>query len=441
MAKPNARDTALRVLSQMRKGAWSDEALNQAIEADKLSALDTGLCTQICYGVLQTRIYLDYVISQVSTLKMNKIAPRVLEILRIGAYQLLYLDKIPASAAVNEAVRQAKTKDNPRAGGFVNAVLRKIAAKPEIELPKTSKSAYLSVLTSHPEPLVKWYLEYYDEQAAQALLEANNQKVPIVVRLNTLKGSAEEILAQMRAEGLTVEPLAEFPTAATLERPGKLSDYPSFRKGLFTVQDTASQLCAKAVEAQAGEEILDLCAAPGGKSFAMAECMENRGGIISCDLYEDRLNFIEEGAERLGVKIVRTMPADGTVWIDRFRDRFDRVLADVPCSGFGVIRKKPDIRYRDLEDVRALPRIQAEILHNASGYVKPGGVLVYSTCTIMPPENEQIVRAFLESHAEYRLEPFELPIVGKTDGMCTLLPNVHGTDGFFIAKLRRLEKK
>ena len=439
MAKYGARDAALKVMREIRNGAWVEEALDREIEAAGLSGADAGLCTQICCGVLQNRIGLDYMIAACSSLKMNKIAPKVLDILRIGAYQILYLDKIPVSAAVNESVRMAKTRDNPRAGGFVNAVLRKIAEKPEIPLPENAAER-LSILTSHPKELVELYLSYYDADTAKALLESNNAPAPTVFRLNTLKGAPEEILREMHSEGLDAEPIPGLPAAVTVRKAGKLSEYQSFRKGLFTVQDTASQLCAMAVGANPGEEVLDLCAAPGGKSFAMAAAMENRGGIVSCDLYADRLTYIDEGAERLGVKIIRSMPADGCAFIDRFRDRFDRVLADVPCSGFGVIRKKPDIRYKDLEDVRALPSIQAQILHNASLYVRPGGTLVYSTCTVMPPENEEIVRAFLGTHEEYTLEPFELPIIGKCDGMRTLLPTTDGTDGFFIAKMKRAEK-
>ena len=431
-----ARDTALEVLLALRHGAWSDEALDAAIGENGLDRRDAALCTQLCYGVLQTRAYLDFVIASASSLKLNKIAPAVMEILRIAVYQLLFLDKIPASAAVNEAVAAARRCANPRAASFVNAVLRKISSTPAPEVPETHDARYLSVRYSHPEPLVELYLRHFGYEMTEALLKANNEPAPTVLRLNTLRGEPETLLRRLSEEGLELVPEGRLPAAAILEK-GRVTDCPGFAEGLFTVQDAASQLDVLALDPQPGEEILDLCAAPGGKSFAAAARMENRGRIISCDLYETKLARIDEGAARLGISIIETAPADATIGAPHFVGRFDRVLADVPCSGFGVIRKKPDIRYKDLQEIALLPRLQAEILHNASQYVKPGGVLVYSTCTIFPEENEEIVRAFLASHPDYAPESFSLPIAGDCDGMRTLLPSTDGTDGFFIAKLRR----
>jgi len=432
-----ARDTALKVLLEMRRGAWSDGALDDAIERDGLDRRDAALCTQLCYGILQTRLMLDYTIAQASTLKLNKIAPKVMEILRLGAYQLLFLDKIPASAAVNEAVGQAKRFANPRAAAFVNAVLRRIADTGRPNIPRDDLTEYLSITYSHPKPLVKLLLEHFGDAETEELLKANNTPAPTSIRFNTLKGTPDELAAALEGDGLTFTRDADLPFAATLQNAGRITDLRAFNEGLFTVQDTASQLDVLALDPQTGEEILDLCAAPGGKSFHIAAITGNDARIIACDIYETKLTLIDEGCDRLGITCIETVPIDATRYVPRFRDRFDRVLVDVPCSGLGVIRKKPDIRYRDLSEIALLPKLQAEILYNAGLYVKPGGTLVYSTCTILPNENEDIVRAFLDACPEFTLTPFTLPGRGDCDGMRTLLPHRDGTDGFFIEKLTR----
>jgi len=433
----DARETALKVLLSLRHGAWSDGALAAAIEKDGLDSRDAALCTGLCYGVLQNRLYLDHCIAHFSTLKMNKIAPTVLEILRIAAYQIYYLDKVPASAAVNEAVRQCRTHANPKAAGFVNAVLRKLADSPRPEVKEEALLDRLSILYSHPRPVVGMLAKAVGEEQIEALLAANNAPTPLSIRLNTLKGTPETLCAAMCREGLDLTPDDALPTAATLPGSGRITRLESFAKGLFTVQDKASQLCALTLAPKAGDEVLDLCAAPGGKSFALAALMENRGRIISCDLHAHKLPLIEEGAARLGIDILQTLCMDATKHQAKFGGRFDRVLADVPCSGLGVIRKKPDIRYKDIADIPKLPDIQAAILENAVDYVKPGGVLVYSTCTILARENRRVVQRILEKHPELTLEAFELPGIGEVAGDITLLPHIYGTDGFYIAKIRK----
>ncbi len=434
---PDAREAALEALLALRHGEWADEALDRAIRSRGLAPRDAALCTQLTYGVLQTRGYLDFVIASASSLKPNKIAPKVTEILRIAVYQILYLDKIPVSAAVNEAVSQTRRLANPRAASFVNAVLRRIASSPAPEVPGDDGVRSLSVRFSHPEPLVRLLLDTFGAERTRSLLEADNAPAPTVLRLNTLRGDAETLCGILREQGMELAPVEGLPCAVTVEKSGNPTDFPGFSQGLFTVQDTASQLDVLALDPQPGEEVLDMCAAPGGKSCAAAACMQNRGRIISCDLYETKLPLIDDGARRLGVSIIETVPIDATVRVSRFENRFDRVLADVPCSGLGVIRKKPDIRYKDLSESEALPELQGRILENAGRYVRPGGVLVYSTCTILPRENEEVVRRFLSAHAEFSPEPFTLPAAGACDGMRTLYPDTDGTDGFFIARLRR----
>jgi len=433
----NARETALEVLLSLRHGAWADASLDAALLRGDLDRRDASLAVQLVYGVLQTRMMLDRAIAAASTLPLKKIAPTVTEILRLSAYQFLYLDKIPVSAAVNEAVEMARRHANPRAAAFVNAVLRKVAHNGLPDVPDTDPVERLSVITSHPRDLVERLLADHDFATVEAVLRANNAPVPTVLRLNILHGTPDAIRTALAEAGLPIVPDETLPTAVTLEGAGRIPDLPAFRDGLITAQDRASQLAAIALGARPGEEVLDVCAAPGGKSFHLAALMGNRGRVVACDVFEGKLRHIDEGAARLGATIIETAPLDATRFEPRFEGRFDRVLADVPCSGLGVIRKKPDIRYRDLAEAVRLPRLQSEILLNAARYVRPGGTLLYSTCTLLRAENEAVVEAFLETCSDFAPEPFALPGVGECDGLLSLFPHIHGTDGFFMAKLRK----
>lgn len=434
---PDARSVALKVLLSLRHGAWSDTVLRNAIRTADLDRRDAAFCTALCYGVVQNRILLDYTIAAYSTIKMNKIAPTVTDILRMGIYQICFMDRVPNSAAVNESVKLTRNNANPRAAGFVNAILRKTTVCGIPQITENDRLTALSIRYSHPEPLVRRFCDIFGFDDTEKLLKIDNAVSPVSVRINTLRSSVDETVIKMESEQMTVILHPEVPNAAIIENMGNLDNSPAFKNGLFTVQDTASQICASVVDAQPGDNVLDLCAAPGGKSFALAACMQNHGSILCCDLYPNKLELIDNDAERLGIKIIQTIPNDASVMNPALCDRFDRVLADVPCSGLGVIRKKPDIRYRSLEESSALPALQRSILDKASCYVKKGGIIVYSTCTLLPEENEYVVRDFLCSHSEFVAEDFLIPIAGPCHGMVTLKPHVHNTDGFFIAKLRR----
>ncbi|MBQ3104045.1 MAG: 16S rRNA (cytosine(967)-C(5))-methyltransferase RsmB [Oscillospiraceae bacterium] len=441
--KKTARDTALSVLTACRKeGAWSDGSLKNAIKNNGLSSRDAALATHICYGVLQNRSLLDFYISQYCTQKAEKLQPTVLDILRIGAYQMIFMDKIPHNAAVNEAVEMTKRSECKKAFGLVNAVLRKISANVDRlpELPKDSKADYLALRYSHPKWLVERILGILGEQEAEEYLACCNEPVPMTAQVNTLRTTRDKLLTELHRENITAEAHPYLESAFQVTGSGNLETLAAFRNGEFTVQDTASRLAVMAADPKAGDKVLDACAAPGGKSFAAAMLMENEGSILSCDIHPHKLKLIENGAKRLGIHIIETALADGKVNQEEFADAFDVVICDAPCSGLGIIRKKPDVRYKDPVALKGLPAIQKAILENVSSYVKPGGTLLYSTCTILPEENEEVTEEFLHNHSDFTREIFTLPGVGEVWGQVTLWPQRYGTDGFYICKMRRNEK-
>jgi 16S rRNA (cytosine967-C5)-methyltransferase len=367
---------------------------------------------------------------------------RVVEALRLGAYQMLFLDKIPHSAAVNASVELTRKHcKNPRAAGMVNGILRNLERNlgglPTV--PQNDPVSCLSTLYSHPEWLVREFLTSMGAEETARLLAANNGRAPITALVNTTRTTVGELTASLEAEGAAVRPHPWLADCLILSKTGNLERLTAFQKGLFYIQDPASKLAALALDPKPGMRVLDCCAAPGGKSFACAIQMEGQGEVVSCDLHPHKKKLIQAGADRLGLKNITPMAADGKAFRPEWESAFDRVLVDAPCSGLGVIRKKPDIRYKDPEPLKDLPQVQRAILDNAARYVRPGGVLVYSTCTLLRRENEDVVLGFLKDHPRFKAEGFSLPEhVGEArTGMCTLWPHRQGTDGFFISKLRR----
>ena len=442
--KSNARDTALEVLlSVSAANAWSDGSLKRTIAKNGLDSRDAALASRIAYGVIQNRMYLDYYISLWCTQKAERLEPLIRNILRIGAYQILFMDKIPHRAAVNEAVEMTKRHGRPKAAGMVNAVLRKFVTNwlDMPELPRGSTADYLSLRYSHPKWLVTRLIDILGAEEAEEYLRCNNAIVPTTIQTNTMKTTPEALEKELRATGATVMPHPWMAGCFEVSGTGDLESLNAFRQGLFTVQDAAARLVATVAAPQETDRVLDVCAAPGGKSFAAAIAMQNEGSVTSCDIHAHKVSLIEKGAARLGVSIVHARQADASQFEPEFEAGFDVVIADVPCSGLGVIRKKPDIRYKDLAPMQKLPQVQAAILENVSRYVKPGGVLVYSTCTVTSAENQDVVRAFLAQNPLYSLESLEniLPEpfggLGK-EGMLTLEPS-SDTEGFFIARLRK----
>lgn len=440
----SARETALRVLVSCRtNGAWADAALKAQMNRDGLSGADAALCSRIVYGVIQNRMLLDFYIGAYCSQKPDHLQVPLLDILRIGAYQILFLNKIPDSAAVNESVNLTRMVKRGQAAGLVNAVLRKISKNKENlpAIPDRDAEKYLSIRYSHPKWLVKRLMSILGREETEAFLAANNEIAPMTVQINPLKTKEEELITALEASGISVKVHPWVPNCLELSGTGDLTSLQAFRNGEFLVQDPAARLVSLIAEIQPGQKVLDVCAAPGGKSFSAAFAMKDEGHIQACDLHENKLIRIRESGERLGIHCIETAAADGRKQRPEWIGVFDTVLVDAPCSGLGIIRKKPDTRYKKADDLFALPVIQTEILENAATYVRPGGTLVYSTCTILPEENDQVVTAFLAEHPEFFLDAFELPQpVGKTDGQLTLWPHRHGTDGFYICRMKRQGK-
>lgn len=436
-----SRETALQVLISCRtRGAWADAALQAQLRSKYLERQDAALCSRIVYGVLQNQLLLDYYLESFCSQKLEHLQPPLWDILRIGAYQILFLDKVPDSAAVNTSVELAKKHKRAQAAGLVNAVLRRLAQSKEDlpPLPDKDPLKNLSIRYSHPRWLVKRLISLVGQEEAEAFMACGNSQPPTTVQVNTCKVSTPSLLASLAEAGVTAEPHPWLPDCLLLQGTGELERLEAFRAGGFYVQDPAARMAVMAAGIKPHSWVLDMCAAPGGKSFAAGILMKDRGEILSCDLHGGKLKRIQEGAARLGLTCLRTAAADGRVFNQAWSRQFDVVLADVPCSGLGIIRKKPDIRYKRSNDLFALPVIQRTILETAARYVRPGGTLLYSTCTILPEENQEVTGGFLAEHPEYAPAPFTLPgPVGECAGEVTLWPQRHGTDGFYICRMTR----
>jgi len=422
------RAAALSVLEKCRRnGAWSDAVLDSVIRNAGLDGRDAALCTRICTGVQQNVNLCDFYIDCYSSVKSTKLEPKILDILRISIYQLLFMDRIPQHAAVSEGVKLAK-RHNVRAGGLANAVLRRVSENSANlpEIPGRGSAEYLKIKYSHPLWLCRTLVEEHGYDFVEALLAANNEAPKTTAQANTLKVSSDELIAKLVEEGVECAQ-TNVPNAIEICGYGDMTRLQSFREGLFYVQDNAAKSAVLTADPKPGMRVLDACAAPGGKSFAAAIAMENSGEIVSCDIHENKLKRINDSANRLGVDIITTRVMDARKPDESFKERFDLVIADVPCSGIGVIRKKPDIRQKTEEETLRLPEIQLDILRGLSGCAKPGGAILYSTCTILRRENQNVAEAFLKENTDFSLE-------GE---MHTLYPNVDGTDGFFICKLRK----
>lgn len=428
----SARDSALQVLIACRKnGAWMDAALKQQLGKDRLDRRDAALATRLCACVMQNRLLLDEWIGRYLKGKRSDLQPVVLDVLRLAVCQLRFFDKLPPSAVVDEAVKQTKRLANLRAAGLVNGLLRNMLRDPSrLTLPTDLPLRY-----SHPKELVELLRENVGAERLEALLESHNQAPAVCVQVNRLRTDAEALRERLAAEGMEAQPHPWLPDCLLVSG-GGIEQSAAFRDGLFYVQDPAAKLAVLALDPEPGEHILDCCAAPGGKSFAAAIRMENRGSVTACDIHPHKIQLLEAGAARLGIACLSAQERDASVPNPEWAGRFDRILADVPCSGLGVIRKKPDIRYKDLGPTERLPEVQRRILEAQATHLRPGGTLVYATCTILRRENEAVVEAFLAEHPTFSTVPLELPGIGRVEsGMKTLLPCVEGTDGFFFAKL------
>ena len=430
----NARQAALEALMRCRRdGAYSGDVLDSILKRSGLDRRDAALASRLCLGVLQNDRLCDFYIDAFCH---SKLEPPVRDILRLGVYQLLFLDRIPARAAVSETVELCRTRGYARAAGLVNAVLRRIADAESLpEIPGEGTAAYLAVRYSHPEWLCEYLIKEKGYPFAEAFLKKNNEPPKLFIQVNTLKVSTADYLRALQRTEIPFE--AVEPEGCIALEGGLATELPGFDEGLFYVQDRAARLAVEFAAPEKGMRVLDACSCPGGKSFAAAIRMENRGGILSCDIHEKKLRVLQGGAERLGIGIIETRPMDARAFDPTLENAFDLVIADVPCSGLGVIAKKPEIRSKDPAELQGLPAIQSEILENLSRYVKPGGTLLYSTCTVVKEENEGVALRFLETHKNYEPEAFACCGITSDSGMYTFWPNVDETDGFFAAKLKR----
>ena len=401
--------------------AYSNIALNAVLRESGLDGSDRAFASAIFYGVLDRRITIDFVLSKFIKTPIKKVAPFTLEVLRSAVYQIIFMDKVPDSAAVNEAVRLIKSSRESRNAGFANAVLRNILRK-EITLPKGNDVHSLSVRYSCPEWIINSFITDYGADTAEELLEESLKPAPVVIRVNTLTTDTETLKAELEKRGVPTE-TAGTENALILKKGIDAAEFDLYKKGFFYAEDLSSQTAVSVLNPKKGERVLDMCAAPGGKSFTMALLMENAGEIISCDLYDKRVGLIKGGADRLGLDIIKPMTADACVY-NRELGEFDCILCDVPCSGLGVLRRKPDIKYKPENDFTELQELQYKILENAARYLKNGGRILYSTCTLRQEENEKLVNSFIMEYNGFRkmYEHTYLPHIDKTDGFyCALI--------------------
>lgn len=427
------------LIKNQRDGAYSTLSLNGVLKNAELpDAKDVSLLTMLVYGVIEHKLTLDYNLSLYLKSPLKKLHPAVLTFLRLGAYQILFADKIPDSAAVNESVKLAKQNGYAYAAGLINAVLRKISRN-GLKLPEPSDVLkYLSVKYSCPEALISHYLEHYGEEKTEEILDASLGARPVYIRMNSLKTEEETLIKRLRDEGVTVSKTT-LENAYSIENTGDITALSSYKEGLFHVQDLSSQLTVKLLDACPGETVVDCCSAPGGKTFTAAQYMKDRGKIFAGDIHEHKIRLISEGAMRLGFTSVVPVLSDAREISEKVKEA-DRVLCDVPCSGLGVIGRKPEIRYKDHEELKTLPPLQYDILSACAKMVKPGGTLVYSTCTLNPAENEEICDKFLSENPGFVLSDDEFYNLVKDGKYMTVFPSKNGGDGFFAAKFRRKEQ-
>lgn len=451
-----SREVALDVLLAVeRGGAYSNLQLNQALQKSGLTRADAGLATELVYGTIQRLNTIDYRLASFVSKKLNRLEPWVLVLLRLSAYQLIYLDRVPVHAVVNEAVSLVHKRGGHQGiVGFVNGVLRamgrsleqvRAGSKDEHNLPIAER---ISLIHSFPLWMVERFIAAYGPVEAEKLCKASNSPPRMSVRVQALKANREQVLNRLLLEGIEADPSPLCASGIVAKAgSGNLALHVGYMQGLWTVQDESSMLVAQVCNPQPGQRVLDCCSAPGGKSTHLAELMGDVGEVIANDLHEHKAALIENQAKRLGLTIVKAVTSDAAELSSQYlKESMDVVLLDAPCSGLGVIRRKPEMKWnKSLDDIHELKRLQRRLLAEVSQLVKPGGTLVYSTCTIAPEENEEQVRHFLVQHPEFELDVQwgdalidALSIDAESfQGMLQLLPHHYGSDGFFIAKLRR----
>lgn len=433
----NAREKALQILYEIEyNGAYSNMALKKALNGEKdISDLDKAFITRIVYGVVSYKLNLEYIIENNSKIKLKKISKYIMLILKIGIYQLKYMDKVPRSAAVNESVKLAKRYGHAASAGFVNGVLRSVI-KNKVVYPE-DKIERLSKELSYPLQLCTKWCNDFGYEFTKDLLEAMNREAETTLRVNRLKTDPYELVKTNNK--LLLSDIYEY---AVITSGTDIVSDDIYKKGFVYPQDISAMAVSVVLNPGSGEKVLDLCSAPGGKATHIAELMNNRGTVIACDIHEHKMKLIENNAKRLGIEIIQTKQFDACKYNKEFDSAFDKVLVDVPCTGYGIIRKKPDIKWKN-ELIENITGISQEILTNAGKYVKIGGEMVFSTCTINKEENEDRIFEFIKNNKNFELTDFYemLPEKLRHDtarkGYVTFYPNIDNIDGFFIAKAKR----
>lgn len=445
-----AREIALKVLKAVEvDGAYANIALNKYLEEYQPSKLDRAFATELAYGAIRTLNTVDWVLARFIQKPLAAQSVWIRNILRMGVYQLLYMERVPPAAACNEAVELAKKYGTPGMAGFVNGVLRNVVReRDKLSFPPLDDDpvGHISLKYSHPTWMVERWLREFGIEETIAMCRANNANAPNTVRTNTLRTNRDELVAALREEGVAAQKTRFAPEGLEIRGFVSLRTLTAYRRGLFQVQDESSMLIGHAVNPAPGSHVLDVCSAPGGKATHLAQQMRNDGTIIAMDIHPHKLALIEESCRRLGVKSVEALAFDARELPGAYAGWADYTLVDAPCSGLGVLRRRADARWRkEAAQLPGLVKLQEAILDAAAATVRPGGVLVYSTCTITREENQEQVEKFLERHPDFYLEdlrpfiPALLPEAELARGYIQVLPHTHGMDGFFVARMRRRE--
>lgn len=443
------REIALKILYKIDvQNAYSNIALDEMVKQNRkmIDERDIGLISEIVYGVTTWKLTLDIIINKYSKLKLKKLSPWILNILRMGIYQIIFLDKIPKSAAVNESVNLAKRYGHKSSSNFVNAILRKVDKKDYEELFEIENNVErISKTTSMPVWVIEELLKDNEINKVENICKSSNLKPKLSIRVNNLKTNKKELIKKLKNEGCTVEEgiLDDF---LILNKAKNIENLESFKLGLFTIQDEAAGLIPIILNPDENDRVLDACSAPGGKTSYLAEIMKNSGEIESWDIYEHRLKLVEENVKRLGIKNVKTKEKDASVFDEKYKEKFDKILLDVPCLGIGVLKRKPDIKWqRSKNDIKNIVEIQEKILQNCSNYLKIGGEIVYSTCSILKDENADIIKSFINKNENFELEKITLNESEKyfekfikKEGYLQVYQN-ENIDGFFMAKIRKMK--
>ena len=438
-----ARELAFKVLCDIEENNnYSNIAINKHFKNKNIDNKERGFATELIYGVVENKYYLDYIIDKLSKIKTQKLSICVKILLRIGIYQIVFLDNISEYAAVNETVNLVKKYDN-RSRGFVNAILRNILRNKEevTKIDIDSEIMYLSTKYSYSPWIIKNWIQKFGEEFTKDLLEANSERPNLYIRVNTLKITRDNLIDKLNSIGIKAHKVHILDEAIRVENLKNIENNDLFKEGLFTIQDISSMMVGKVLNPRDNSLILDVCSAPGGKSTHLATLMNNTGKVIARDVFDHKLKLIQNTVDRLGLNNVEVEKFDALSLDENSIDKFDYVLTDVPCSGLGIIKRKPEIKYKLKAELKDLPLIQRQILDNASKYVKLNGILLYSTCTIQDNENIDVINEFLKENNNFRLVPINevnVDLDNEDKGYLKIYPNIHGMDGFFISKLKRV---